>query len=54
MQELGHNLGHYSAFESLKKNYWAQNVVFTFFGGQCCSYWNKRHNEHHSKPSIVS
>ena len=38
MKKLGHDLGHYSAFESLKKNYWAQNVVFTFFGGQCCSY----------------
>ena len=53
MQEVGHDLGHYSCFKNLKYNYWAQNIAFTFLGGQCSSYWNKRHNEHHSKPSVV-
>uniref|UniRef100_A0A1X7TBC6 Fatty acid desaturase domain-containing protein n=1 Tax=Amphimedon queenslandica TaxID=400682 RepID=A0A1X7TBC6_AMPQE len=54
MQEVGHDLGHYSCFKNLKYNYWAQNITFTFLGGQSSSFWNKRHNEHHSKPSVIS
>jgi fatty acid desaturase len=49
-----HDYGHLSVFRSTRLNHYVQIFVLNFIKGASCDWWNFRHNNHHSKPNILT
>eukprot|EP01101_Sappina_pedata_P009632 TRINITY_DN567_c0_g1_i1.p2 TRINITY_DN567_c0_g1~~TRINITY_DN567_c0_g1_i1.p2 ORF type:complete len:428 (+),score=160.72 TRINITY_DN567_c0_g1_i1:280-1563(+) len=50
---LQHDFGHRAVFKEAYKNRIAQHFLIGFLKGASASWWNFRHNRHHSKTNVL-
>jgi fatty acid desaturase 2 (delta-6 desaturase) len=49
-----HDYGHLSVFKSVRMNHVFHSIVMNLIKGASTSWWQHLHNQHHSKPNVIS